>query len=148
LINRVFSFGARAAACLGILCALAVPTVASIGGGGSGGQIPRLPDLTITQVTPVFNRLTFQYVPDRLWVQITNQGTGGAGPFEMFTEWGQGYGNQQEFFFFTQGLAAGQSVWVQVDAQGYDVMDGNFLAWVDNTNAVVESDETNNVYEK
>ena len=65
----------------------------------------------------------------------------------MFVQWGQGYSNQQEFFLFSQGLAAGQSVWVQVDAQGYDLWNGVFRATVDPTNWVVESDETNNVYE-
>ena len=65
----------------------------------------------------------------------------------MFVEWGQGWGYQQEFFWFAQGLGAGQSQWVEVDAQGYDLWSGDFLAQVDNTNAVAESNETNNVYE-
>lgn len=145
--NRVFSFFARAAACVCLMCALAAPSFASNIGGGSGSQIPLRPDLTITQVTRVFNRLTFQYVPDKIWIQITNQGAGGAGGYQTFVEWGQGYSNQMMYFIFPNGLAAGQSVWIQVDAQGYDLWNGNFRAVVDNTNAVTESDETNNVYD-
>ena len=45
------------------------------------------------------------------------------------------------FFWFQGGLAAGQSIWVQVDADGYDLWAGNFYAWVDHTNSIAESNE-------
>ena len=145
--SRVFAFVARAAACLCLMCALAAPSLASNVGGGPGDHPAPRADLTITQVTKVYNRLNGQLIPNKAWIQIINQGNASTGYFEMFVEWGMGYSNQMMYFVYLQGLAPGQSVWAQVDTQGYNLWTGNFLAFVDSGKNVVESDETNNVYE-
>lgn len=133
-----------AAFMLALLSAPALKASASNNPGpGSGDHIPLRPDLAITQVTRVINRYNLLYVTGRINFQVTNIGSAYAPGFEIMTQWGSGYGNQQLYFLLQQGLAPGQSIWLQIDAPGYDLWAGNFQIWVDNTKSVTESDETN-----
>lgn len=91
-------------------------------------------------------RITGQFIKERIWFQVTNTGFVGKGGFEISAEWGDGNSNQNFFYVLPQGLAPGQSIWLSLDAPGYDLWAGRFQIGADNTNAVTESDETNNVY--
>jgi hypothetical protein len=112
-----------------------------------------LPDLVVSQVEPVYaggyGRFIGYLVPDEVWVQVTNQGSGYAGTFECFFEWDFGYGNEQEFFWLLGGLAPGQSTWVKASSNGYNLWAANhqFRFTVNYGHYITESDYTNNNYD-
>lgn len=128
-----------------IVLAGGVTAGASNAGGGTQNHPVYKADLTITDIHQAYNHFTGRPIADKIWIQVTNQGNGSCGTFGMWAQWGQGYLNQQMFFWFQGGIGAGQSIWVQVDADGYNLWAGNFYAWVDHTNSIAESNEFNNV---
>jgi len=113
---------------------------------------PRFPDLTITAVEKVYYSTTSgrrgALIPDRVRIQVSNIGNAAAGSFEDQFEWDAGWGNEQEYIFFINGLGAGQSAWVEVSSNGYNLWQAGhqFRYTTDCTNSVVESNENNNVY--
>ena len=140
----------KSVAALALMILTALSALASnIPPGGGMTPLPR-PDLTIVEVHPYyyqFGGYTWR-ADDRLWAKIANVGQAHSGSFGMMFQWGQGYANQQWFWFYVVGLAPGEYDWVVLDTHGYNLyMRGSHAQlFIDHTRSVNESNENNNVY--
>jgi hypothetical protein len=129
----------------GLSCLPALSPVAFSDSRTSPQPWPTLkPDLTIESVMPYYTRNGVE-----LWAKIANKGQIGVSNYGMKFEWGQGFGDQQQFFWFMASLQPGQTRWVKLDSSVYDlpVADQQYRLTIDHTHSISESNENNNTVE-